>query len=142
MRETSRWAWGMVLALAFTASNAVAQTAPSKATSVYEHTTLKAKPGRRDALRRYIAANWFVMDQKGFEQGIFTSYWLLEDTETDGSWDYMMVVGYPQPLGYSDARTIAKFQAIRRAHDEIKIDGLGLGDLGSIVENRRVKRVG
>jgi hypothetical protein len=43
-------------------------------TVLYEHTFLRALPGKRDAMLRYITANWFVMDTLGVEQGIFTGF--------------------------------------------------------------------
>jgi hypothetical protein len=110
-------------------------------TKLYEHTFLKAKPGLRAELGRFIATNWFAMDQKGLEQGIFTSYWLLEEKEDNEAWDYVMVVGYPTELGYGEPRATELFQAIRKAHVGVKIDGKGLRELGDIVGNHRLKLV-
>jgi hypothetical protein len=110
-------------------------------TKLYEHTFLKAKEGLRAQLGLFISANWFPMDQKGLEQGIFTSYWLLEETGNNAAWDYVMVVGYPQDQGYGDQRTAEAFQAIRKAHVEVKIDGKGMRELGDFVGNHRLKIV-
>jgi len=113
---------------------------PAK-TRVFEHTFLKANAGLREPLARFIVENWFRMDQKGLEQGIFTSYWLLEETEENALWDYVMVVGYPTDLGYSDPVTTERFKEIRKAHVEVKIDSRGLAELGKIVGNHRLKVV-
>lgn len=113
---------------------------PVKA-KVFEHTFLKANEGLRDHLRQYVVENWFRMDQKGLEQGIFTSYQLLEETEENAMWDYVMVVGYPTDLGYSDPVATERFTEIRKAHVEVKIDGRGLAELGKIVGNHRLKVV-
>lgn len=108
-------------------------------TRAFELTFLKAKPGLRAQLGRYITANWFAMDSKGLEQGLFTCFWLLEETEENAAWDYVMVVGYPTDLGYGDSRTVTLFEAIRKAHVETRIDGKGLRDLGDFVGNNRLK---
>lgn len=110
-------------------------------TVLYEHTFLKAKSGLRVELRSYIKANWFPMDQIGLERGIFTSFWLLEETGENSAWDYVMVVGYPTALGYGDPRTAEVFNAIRKTHVEVKIAGLGMRELGDFVGNHRLKLV-
>lgn len=123
-------------------SRASATEGLTQGTRLYEHTFLKAKPGLRADLGAFIKSNWFPMDQKGVEQGIFTSYWLLEETGENADWDYVMVVGYPTELGYGDPRTTELFQAIRAAHVEVKIDGKGMRELGDFVGNHRLKLVG
>jgi hypothetical protein len=108
-------------------------------TMMFEHTFLKAKPGRRDALARYIELNWFVMDQRGLEAGIFTSYELLAAIDENKDWDLVMVVGYPQGEGFSDPKTRDSFLAIRRAHVEVRVEEMGLKDLGDIVQHHRLR---
>lgn len=110
-------------------------------TKLYEHTFLKAKPGQRANLAEFIIANWFPIDRKGMEEGIFTSFWLLEETGDNPAWDFVMVVGYPTDMGYGDPSTAAKFQEIRKAHVEVKIDGKSMQDLGEFVGNHRLKVV-
>jgi hypothetical protein len=110
-------------------------------TKVYEHTLLKAKPGLRAELGKYVVSNWFAMDQKGVEQRIFTSYWLLEESGENAAWDYVVVVGYPTELGYDDPQTKAVFEAIRKAHVEVKIGGKGLRELGGVVGSHRLRVV-
>lgn len=133
---------GLVGVAAFSAeSTASATFGLATGTKLYEHTFLKAKPGLRTDLGQFIKANWFPMDQKGVELGIFTSYWLLEETGENAAWDFVMVVGYPTELGYGDPRTTELFQAIRKAHSEIKINGKGMRELGDFVGNHRLKLV-
>lgn len=121
------------------ATAATADFGVSAGTKLYEHTYLRAKPGLRADLGRYIRANWFPMDRKGVEAGVLTSYWLLEDTAENAAWDYVMVVGYPTELGFGEPRATEVFQAIRKAHTEVKIGGKGLRELGEIVGNHRLK---
>jgi hypothetical protein len=108
-------------------------------TQVYELTFLKAKPGLKSQLMRYIVANWYVMDARAVEQGLFTEYRLLEATTENEAWDGMMMVGYPKPEGFSDPATAAGFEAIRQAHVRTPIEGKHLRDLGGVVGVQRVR---
>jgi hypothetical protein len=117
-------------------------TKASKPTVLIEQTFLKALPGLKQDLAAFITKNWFVMDQEGVKQGIFTSYWLMEDIDENNDWDLVMAVGYPQVGGYEETDTKAKFMAIRSAHKEIKINGRGLKDIGKIVRHHRLRLSG
>ena len=112
-------------------------THPRKAPTLHvTHTYLRALPGKRAALISYIERNWFVMDHIGIEQGLFTSYALLEradDTEAD--WDVIVAVGYPTAQGHDAPGVADAFKQIRAAHRETKVDGLGLKELGVIVRH-------
>lgn len=135
-------AGGMILPGAALA--AVPSPAPTPApiptpTLLIEQTYLKSMPGERESLRRFIIANWFAMDQRGVEQGIFTFYQLLETVDTNPDWDFVVAVGYPQGEGYEDPATQAAFKAIRAAHRETAIDGKTLKALGTIVQHHRLR---
>jgi hypothetical protein len=121
---------------------ATAAKAKSSPTVLIEQTFLKAKPGLRRDLAAYIEKNWFVMDQKGVDQGIFTSFWLMEDIDENADWDFAVCVGYPQLEGYEEPETKKKFSAISTAHKENLIGGRKLADLGSIVKHHRLKLIG
>lgn len=141
-RDALTLAIGVAGAATLPASPAYAATVGvTSGTKAYEHTFLKANAGLRVELGQYIAANWFVLDQKGLERGIFTSFWLLEETGENKAWDLVMVVGYPTELGYGDPNAVKVFTEIRKAHVEVKIAGKGLRDLGTIVSNHRLKFV-
>jgi hypothetical protein len=122
--------------------SALAASSTVKPTVLIEQTFLKALPGLRQDLAEFITKNWFAMDQEGVKQGIFTSYWLMEDIDENKDWDLVVSVGYPQPGGYEEAETKAKFMAIRSAHKEIKINDRGLKDIGSVVKHHRLKLSG
>lgn len=99
-------------------------------------TYLRAEPGRRADLIKYIQRNWFVMDQIGLEQGLFTSFALLERQEgAVADWDVIVTVGYPTADGHEAPGVADAFRAIRSAHKEVKIDGRGLKELGAIVRH-------
>ncbi len=118
---------------------ALAKSSSAAPTVLIEQTYLKANPGLRADLALFIEKNWFAMDEEGVRQGIFTSYWLMDDIDENADWDLVMAVGYPQLGGYEQPETNAKFNAIRAAHKEIPINGLGLKALGSIVKHHRLK---
>lgn len=130
-----------VLAFA-SAPLAAAQAAPApaavRATAVVEWTRLKALPGERDNLAAFITANWFAMDAKALEQGLFTSYRLIANPATDGAWDLLVEVGYPTPAGYDDPSTQAAFGAIRAAHKVVPVGGKTLRELGTILGTERL----
>ncbi len=123
------------------AAQAAAQPAPSAKvnklpTLHVTHTYLRAAPGKRAALIAYIERNWFVMDHIGIEQGLFTSYSLLERADdTSADWDVIVAVGYPTIMGHDAPGTADAFRKIRAEHRETKVDGLGMKDLGTIVRH-------
>lgn len=123
------------------AAPAPAQTAPGarvseRRTLHVTHTYLRAAPGKRAALISYIERNWFVMDHIGIEQGLFTSYALLERADdSDADWDVIVAVGYPTAQGHDAPGVAQAFTKIRAAHRETKIEGLGLNQLGTIVRH-------
>lgn len=133
----------LLLALALAGSAVAAQgAAPSPAdaalapTRHITQTYLRAAPGKRAALIAYIERNWFAMDQIGIEQGLFTSYALLERADdSDADWDVIVAVGYPTVQGHDAPGVAEAFRKIRAAHREVRIDGQGLADLGTIVRH-------
>ena len=105
---------------------------------VVEWTRLKALPGQRANLTSFIFLNWFAMDAKAVEQGLFTSYRLIANPASDGEWDLLVEVGYPTPLGYDDPATQAAFGAIRAAHKTVAVEGKTLRELGTILGTERL----
>ena len=130
-------AFGVIAPVAFAAPTAEPSIRATKASTLHvTQTYLRATPGKRAALIAYIKQNWFAMDQIGIERGLFTSYALMEradDSEAD--WDVIVAVGYPTAQGHDAPGVADAFKAIRAAHREIKIDGLGLKELGTIVRH-------
>lgn len=126
----------LALVLAPVAAQAAEAVQP---TQVIEQTFLKAAPGERANLIRYIEANWFAADARAVKRGLFTSYALLEATDPGADWDVVVAVGYPGLLGYDEPGTAAAFDEIRRALPVVLIDGKGLQQLGRIVASRRLR---
>lgn len=135
----------LLLALALAGSAVAAQGAappPSPAdtalapTRHITQTYLRAAPGKRAALIAYIERNWFAMDRIGIAQGLFTSYALLERADdSDADWDVIVAVGYPTAQGHDAPGVAEAFRKIRAAHREVRIDGQGLADLGTIMRH-------
>lgn len=131
-------------AFAFAAAPITASATPapapaeSRATMVIEWTRLKALPGERANLTSFIFLNWFAMDAKAVEQGLFTSYRLIANPSADGDWDLLVEVGYPTPAGYDDPATQAAFAAIRAAHKVVPVEGKTLRELGTILGTERL----
>ncbi|MDX2208808.1 MAG: hypothetical protein SFV20_00445 [Sphingopyxis sp.] len=118
---------------------AAPQPASPAATMVVERTYLKAAPGVREALAKFIVANWFAMDRTGLDQGLFTFYRLSENLDPVADWDFEVAVGYPTAEGYQNRETQGRLEAIRQAHTIILIDGKGLRELGRIVRTDRIR---
>jgi hypothetical protein len=114
------------------ATREVATTPPA----AVEWTFLKAKPGKRDALRAFIIANWFAMDERAVREGLMRSYRLLDSKSDDGPWDLAVEVEYFDERGYEGIKE--RFDAIRAEHVVQPIDGNVLRELGAVVGSRRL----
>lgn len=101
-----------------------------------EWTFLKSKPGKREALRQFILANWFAMDERAVREGLMRSYRLLDSGNEDGPWDLAVEVEYFDARGYEGIKP--RFDAIRAEHVMRPVDGQMLPDLGSVVGSRRL----
>jgi hypothetical protein len=132
---------GTALLLAGSAAAAKKSPKAMSAAVMIEQTYLKAEPGSRADLIRYIRANWFAMDQKAVEQGLFTGYYLFEATEESTDWDLVVMVGYPQAMGYADPATQDAFKKISAKHKEVLIGGKTLKQLGAVTKSERLKTV-
>jgi hypothetical protein len=101
-----------------------------------EWTFLKAKPGKREALRDFIIRNWFAMDERAVRAGLMRSYRLLDSKTDDGPWDLAVEVEYFDGRGYEGIKE--RFDAIRAEHVVQPVDGNVLRDLGAVVGSRRL----
>lgn len=99
-----------------------------------ELTFLKSNPGERENLKRFIVANWFAMDKVAKAQGLMDAFTVVDTGSDDGAWNVMVGVWYRDARGYAGIRDA--FEAIRRAHLTVLIDGKGLRELGAIVDSK------
>ncbi len=100
-----------------------------------ELTFLRALPGERERLTKFIVANWFEMDRIAKLQGLMEDYRLLDSGADDADWHALMVVTYHDERGY--AGIAEPFERIRRAHNTVLIDGKALRELGTIALSRK-----
>jgi hypothetical protein len=97
-------------------------------------TYFKAKPGRLAALERYVRANAFAMDEIAVRQGLFVSYEWLDTGTDDGVWNALITTTYRDAEGFGGVEHL--WAPIRAAHREVRPDGLGMKDLGAVVEGK------
>ena len=112
-----------------------ASAAPGSLRAV-ELTFLKSASGERERLKRYIVDNWFAMDAIAKAQGLMDAFTVWDTGSDEGPWNLLVSVTYRDSRGY--AGISEAFEAIRRAHTEVRIDGKSLRDLGRIVDSRLV----
>lgn len=103
--------------------------------AVWQLTFLKAEPGQRDRLERFITLNWFGPDDTARRRGFISGFQLLRGSEEDSAWDLLVVDIF------ADADTKAKARERYRAeiipaHTKQLVDGLDFPALGRIVAER------
>lgn len=101
-----------------------------------ELTFLKAQPGQRERLVRFIVRNWFAMDRIAQEQQLLQHYTVLQTGTDAGPWNVVVAVTYRDERGYDGIAEA--FEVIRRAHRPVLVDGKALRDLGEIVDSTRL----
>jgi hypothetical protein len=97
-------------------------------------TYLQAKPGRLAALRAYIQANWFAMDEIAVKRGLMVNYQWLDTGEEGGPWNAIVLVTYADDRGFAGIE--AQWAEIKAAHQEVPVEGLRFGDLGRVVDSK------
>ncbi|MBS0660377.1 MAG: hypothetical protein JSR82_19315 [Verrucomicrobia bacterium] len=127
---------GSAWTLRLPAAETPAKVSPAHRAGAIEMTFLKAQPGKRAQLVAFLRANWLAMDAKAVSAGLMESYELLEAEDEADPWNVAVMVVYRTPAGY--AGVAEEFEQIRKAHQTVLIDGLGLRDLGRIVGSRKV----
>jgi hypothetical protein len=121
----------LALGLLIPAAGAAADS-PASRTRLWELTYLASTDPDPSVLARFIALNWFAMDAEAVRQGLMTGYTLLQ--ADDGQ--LICAVGYPDDQGY--AGIAERFEAIRKAHSTMLVDGKGLKELGRITGTKKL----
>jgi hypothetical protein len=115
---------------------------PTTNTNTWTLTYLKSTNFQKDRLKEFLEKNWFAMDSIAVTRGLINKYELLENIVDDSNpvseWDFIVAVEYFTKGTYSDIAD--KFEAIRKSHTTIKVDGLVLKDIGKIVRSETVKK--
>ncbi len=104
---------------------------------VWTLTYIKATENQQANLQLYIEKNWFVMDSIAVAQKLLGQYELYENKNPENKdWDFIVAVEYLTPKGYDDIASA--FEAIRAKHTVVKINGLGMKELGKVVKAETV----
>jgi hypothetical protein len=103
-------------------------------------TYLKANKGQKANLKLFLEKNWLAMDKIALNQGLFNDYELIENTLEDDkqTWDFIVAVEYFTKENYADVAE--KFELIRKEHKTVKIENLGLAELGKVVKSEIVTK--
>lgn len=111
----------------------VAETAPSPARTVTV-TYLQSQPGKLPELERFVRANWFAMDAIAVQQGLFVSYEWLDTGGDAAPWNALVIVTYADDKGFDGIAD--RWAPIKAGHEEVRPDGLGMKDLGRVLETK------
>lgn len=102
-------------------------------------TYLKANESQKENLKTFIEKNWFAMDSIAVFQGLLKRYELMENkSEGSAEWDFIVAVEYFTKGGYTDIAD--RFEVIRKNHVTMKVNGLGLKELGTIVRSETLTK--
>lgn len=125
--------WLLALgALSF--GSAPAQKTPRTWTFTY----LQAKSGHREALGKFVRANWLAMDSVAARQGLLHAYHLLANADTTRKdWDWVVAVAYTNTAGYEGIQQ--EFEKIRGAHRTVPVNGMTFGQLGHVVKSETLR---
>lgn len=108
------------------------------AAAIWAISLVRARPGQRERLLRFLRANWLALDAQLLEQGRISAYRVLEadDSESrDGrSWDYAVILEYRDRQAMADF--VPAYLALLKERPQVRIDGLGLADLGEVVQQK------
>lgn len=97
-------------------------------------TYLKSQPGKLPELERFVRANWFAMDEIAVQQGLFVSYEWLDSGDDSSPWNALVIVTYNDEKGFDGIAQ--RWAPIKAKHEEVRPDGLGMKDLGRVLETK------
>jgi hypothetical protein len=110
---------------------AEAASMPARAVTV---TFLQSQPGKLRELERFVRANWFAMDEIAVQQGLFVSYEWLDLGDDSSPWNALVIVTYNDEKGFDGIAQ--RWAPIKAAHEEVRPDGLGMKELGRVLETK------
>ena len=140
MKTMSSLAASTLLVLFMHACSAPEKEIPANRDLTWTYTYLKANEGQRENLKQIVIKNWFVMDSIAVDQGILSSYELIENQNKADStaWDFIVAVEYFTANTYADIAE--EFSAIRQAHQTVKVNGQTFPQAGRVVKSETVKK--
>jgi len=101
----------------------------------WQMTYLKAEPGQRERLERFITLNWFGPDDRARHKGYIDGFLLLRGTKDDPSWDLVVIDIFPDDDSREKARQRYRDE-IMPGHKKQLVDGMDFPSLGRIVGER------
>jgi hypothetical protein len=131
---------GLIVLITLFQSCISTKTVPKKNPNhVWTFTYLKALENQKMNLETYIEKNWFAMDSIAVKQKLIGQYELYENKDSESKdWDFIVAVEYFTPKGYE--AIAADFEAIRAKHQVVKVNGLGMKELGKVVKSETILR--
>lgn len=104
---------------------------PNSATSVWALTFVKARPGQRQRLERFLRANWLTIDAQALQEHRILDYrfWRADD-EARATWDFAVAIEYQDRAAMADF--VSAYLDLARQRPFVRVDGLGFADLGSV----------
>lgn len=115
---------------------AAATSAPGR---IWAISFVRARPGQRERLERFLRANWLALDELALREGRISAYRLLraDADPREASWDYAVVIEYADREAMSDF--VPFYLKLARERPHVRVDGLDFADLGSVVEQKIVE---
>ncbi len=114
-----------------------------RAAAIWAISLVRARPGQRQRLLRFLRANWLELDQQLLEQGRISRYRLLEADAGGGDgkgWDYAVILEYRDRQAMDDF--VPAYLALLKARPQVRIDGLSFADLGEVVQQKVARPLG
>lgn len=116
----------------------VTERAPEGA--VWAMTFVRARPGQRERMERYLKANWLAVDEIARSKGHLAGWRLLRaDRDLKETWDFVVILEYTNTQ--SMEAFVPAYLALVRGRPRVRIEGLEFADLGEVVQQKIVAPV-
>lgn len=118
----------------------------TNADAVWAISLVRARPGQRERLLRFLRANWLALDAQLLTQGRISGYRLLEADVVAGvisdskRWDYAVILEYRDRQAMDDF--VPAYLALLKARPQVRIDGLVFADLGEVLQQQVARPLG
>ncbi|GAC1621273.1 MAG: hypothetical protein NVS9B10_03890 [Nevskia sp.] len=106
--------------------------------AVWAISFVRARPGQRERLERYLQSNWLALDELALRQQRITAYRMLraEPDPRGTSWDFAVSIEYANRQAMIDF--VPFYLELARGRPHLRVDGLDFPDLGEIVLQKTV----
>lgn len=121
-------------------TEALAPVAVKAGDTVWAISFVRARPGQRERLERYLKANWLALDALALREKRIVAYRMLRaDADAKEGWDYAVIIEY------ADRQAMAGFVpfyiGLARERPQVRVEGLDFADLGEITQQKTVTPV-